>query len=106
MNLNSLVSRWELQVDANPAVLAAVRSAGARAGGHDVLVEGNVKDGSSGIDVDIGVTRRTTSSNGSDIDDLDFIGGRGRRRNDSSTDRTGKEETTKETHLEVADQTG
>ncbi len=106
LDLNSLVSGWKLQVDADPAVLAAVRSAGARAGGHDVLVEGNVKDGSSGIHVDIGVTRRTTSSNGSDIENLDFTRGWRRRRDDPSIHRTGKEEATEETHLEVVDQTG
>lgn len=103
--MNSLVSGWKLQVDADTAVLAAVGSARSRTSGHDVLVEAHVKDGSSGIDVDIGVARGTARSNGSDIEDLDFTGGRRRRRDDPSADRTGEEEATEETHLGVVGQT-
>ncbi len=99
LDFDSLVSGWKLQVDADAAVLAAVGSAGSRTSGHDVFVKSNIKDGSSGIDVDIGVARGTPRSDGSDIENLDLTGGRGRRRDDPSADRAGKKKTTEETHL-------
>jgi hypothetical protein len=102
-DLDSLVSRWELQVDADTAILATVRGGRSGAGGHNVFVKGNVKDGTRGIDVDIGVTRRTARANGSDVEDLN----RARRRR-SGHERRGsagcpgkEEETGEETHLEA-----
>lgn len=105
--MDSLVSRRELQVDADTAVLAAVGRAASRAGRHNVAVEGHVEDGASGIDVDIGVTRRTAGADGSDVEDLDLTGGwdRGsqgipRRADDGSTGGAGEEDAREETHCE------
>jgi hypothetical protein len=105
LDLDSLVSGWELQVDADAAVLAAIGDAAARAGAHDVLVKGDVKDGASSIDVDIGMAGRAAGSDGGDVDDLDLA--RGRRpnseasaRSDSSDGSASEEKTSEETHLE------
>lgn len=70
--LDSLVTRGELDVDAEAAVLAAVGGrAGARSCRDDVLVEGNIENGAGGINVHKGMAGGAASADSSDTEDLD-----------------------------------
>lgn len=61
-----LVAAWELQVDADTAVLAAVCRARIRPYGDDVLVEGDIKDGARLIDRDDGGAAGAAGADGGD----------------------------------------
>ena len=107
LDLNSLVSGRELQVDADAAVLAAVGDAAPGTGGHNVLVEGHVENGTGGIDIDNGMAGRASRADGSDVEDLDLAGSRGRSgqriaagSDDGSDGRANDKEAREEAHLE------
>lgn len=99
VNPDSLVSSWELEVNADPAVLAAVGRAAPWTGSHNVFVKGDVKDGASGIDIDVGMASRTARANGGDVDNLDILGSRRGGGNHGRADCAGAEEAREEPHF-------
>lgn len=94
-----LETRAKLHVESKLAVLSPVNGLGARTGLHLVGREGSLKEGTGGINLDIGSASRAASSKETHTVDLDFGGSIGVGGSGSKAEKGGEESEKK--HFEM-----
>jgi hypothetical protein len=100
--VDSLVSGRKLQVKADSAVLARIGRGTFGPNTNNVLVEGDVKDGASCVDVDKRMANGAASADSRDVENS-YVGSRAGLGNDQGWNSSGKadeESNSREMHLQ------